>query len=170
MRAIAAIQKLQWWQALGDCKFKNFTAVSSTCHLTIGPERWKINGESLVGERTVKPLLDGTCTEQWEILSRRCRIKSGEKKLMNGKCITREFRTAHLVWLQILPFTLYMHFKCIFNVKGRDLQIVVFSFWIHSYSCITLGWWPEFRVETSCHVIKLLVRCVLVVTENTDGC
>jgi len=38
---------------------------------------------------------------------------------------------------------------------------MVFSFCKHSYSCITVWWRPEFRVETSCNVIKLLVKYVL---------
>jgi len=45
---------------------------------------------------------------------------------------------------------------------------MVFNFCIHAYSCIMVWWWPAFRVETWCHVIKLLAKCVLVVTENID--
>ena len=45
---------------------------------------------------------------------------------------------------------------------------MVFSFCIHSYSCIMAYWRPKFRVETSCHVIKLFAKCALVVIENTD--
>jgi len=32
-----------------------------------------------------------------------------------------------------------MHFEGIFNVKGGDLQLTVFSFCIHSFSYITAG-------------------------------
>jgi len=45
---------------------------------------------------------------------------------------------------------------------------MVFSFSIHPYSCIMAWQWPEFRVKTSCHVIKLFIVCVLVVIKNTD--
>jgi len=40
---------------------------------------------------------------------------------------------------------------------------MVFTFCIHSYFCVMAWWWPEFRVETRCHVIKLFAKCVLVV-------
>jgi len=42
------------------------------------------------------------------------------------------------------------------------------SFFIHSHSCTMARWWPGFRVKTSCHVIQLFAKSVLVVTENTD--
>ena len=34
---------------------------------------------------------------------------------------------------------------------------------------LVLVWWrPEFRAETSSHVIKLFAKCVLLVTENIN--
>jgi len=49
-----------------------------------------------------------------------------------------------------------------------NVKLIVFIFCIYSFSCITAWWWPEFRVETGCHVVKLFVKFVLFVTENTD--
>jgi hypothetical protein len=48
-------------------------------------------------------------------------------------------------------------FYCIwiFALKLNDLHNTVFSFCIHSYSCIMAWWWSEFRVRSSRHVIKL---------------
>ena len=52
------------------------------------------------------------------------------------------------------PCTLYIHFKCAFNVKAGDLQLngicflYAFIFSYHDW------WWPEFRVETSCFLIR----------------
>jgi hypothetical protein len=35
-------------------------------------------------------------------------------------------------------------------------------------SCTMSWWWPEFSVGTICHFKKLFVKCVFVMTENTD--
>jgi hypothetical protein len=41
----------------------------------------------------------------------------------------------------------------------------VFSFCIHSYSCIMPLWWHEFTIENCCDVIKLCAKCVSVVVD-----
>ena len=45
---------------------------------------------------------------------------------------------------------------------------MVFGVSVHSYSCAMTWCWPEFEVEISCHVIKLLATCLFVVIENID--
>ena len=63
-----------------------------------------------------------------------------------------------------------IHFLNVFlTCKGVELQLIVFSFCIHSYLCIMAWWWPEFRVQARCHVIKLFAKCVLVVIVNLEG-
>jgi len=45
---------------------------------------------------------------------------------------------------------------------------MIFSFFIHSHSCIIARRRPGFRVKTTCYVIQPFAKRVLVVTENTD--
>jgi len=66
----------------------------------------------------------------------------------------------------VYTYRFYIYFQCIFNFKRGVLQLMLFSFCMQSYFCITAWWRPEFRVETSCHLIKLFIKCALVVTEN----
>jgi len=37
-----------------------------------------------------------------------------------------------------------VHFTYIFKIKGGDLQLMLFSFCVHSCSCIMACWWPVF--------------------------
>lgn len=60
----------------------------------------------------------------------------------------------------------YIHCYCIFNVKAVDLQLTVFSFSKCARSFVMTWWLPEFRVETSCHLINLFADYVLVVIEG----
>jgi len=53
-------------------------------------------------------------------------------------------------------------------VTGEDLQLMIFGSSILSSAWIMAWLWPEFRVETSCYVIKFFVNCVFVVIENID--
>jgi hypothetical protein len=43
-------------------------------------------------------------------------------------------------WNWFYPCTLFIYFDCIFNVKGGDIQLMVFSFCICSYSCLMAQW------------------------------
>jgi len=35
-----------------------------------------------------------------------------------------------------------VHFTNIFSVKAADLQLILFSFCVHSCFCILARWWP----------------------------
>jgi hypothetical protein len=64
-------------QTQGDLSLGILQLFRQHNHLTIGNERLNFNGESLVDESTVKPFLNGTCTEQWKILqSRQSRVRN----------------------------------------------------------------------------------------------
>jgi len=89
--------------------------------------------------------------------------------LSMGETIARNI----LSWLKLLKnyhCCIYLVVCIIVSTKHghTKTKFKVFSFCLCSCPCIMARWWPESRVETGCHVIKLFSNCVLVVTKNID--
>jgi len=51
-------------------------------------------------------------------------------------------------------------FNVFFYVKVKDLQLTHLVCVYFANYCVITWWWPDFRVETSCHINKTTYKCV----------
>jgi hypothetical protein len=59
-----------------------------------------------------------------------------------------------------------VHFKFIFYVQAGDFKLRLLVSVYVSSSCIMAWWWPEFKVETDCHINKTICKGVGCDCEN----
>ena len=92
--------------------------------------------------------------------------QTSQTNLLRGNWFRHNSGCRQAVIQGCMNMNLLLHtfiFCMIHECKNMNIYKNWNSFCIHSYS-----WWPESRVETSCHVIKFFVK--LVVIENLGRC